>query len=555
MDPDNRTDGRCGWAGIVYRYRLALLAVVFGAGLGLRVWGIDWGLPGRTELHPDEHDYVMKYALQVSWAQPDPGFLNYPSFLMYLIALVSGALRHLGILTADWQAYLAGRWIVALFGAATSVAVYRLLREINAGTAAALLAALWTALLPLNIWESHTATTDCVMTFWVIAALWAATRLLRVDRWRDFLLAGALVGLATGSKYPGALAAVAIPVAAIAGRHPWRRVLTGVALAGIAAFVAFFCVAPFSLLRADDLILAMQYENHHAHSHHIGFSLPLPGWQYHRFRYQLAAAWPFSMGIVLYAFAMIGTVWACWNMNRHKLPVLAFAIAFGWVVIRCPYVPLRYNLPLLVLGCCFAGMWQSAWLGESRRWRQRVALASLAACFIYTALFSIQTTSRWTRETRVEAGRWLDTALPKGGTMLMLGWHRYGGMPSDPKRAVVYASHLEKPIRCLEPTDPYDLIQITSLHFDRYYREWHPAMTPAYERLRDPNGPFTLVKRFESRFLNKAFYAKLDPMFGGYFVSPTLEFYRARNPRGPVPTEAQAVHNHAGLAPGHEGTR
>lgn len=532
------------WQGHVHRYRWIVLVALCGIGLLLRVWGIGWGLPGHTELHPDEHDYVMTHALNVSWSHPDPGFLNYPSFLMYLVALVSGALRHVGIVTADWQAYLVGRWIVALFGAATASACYLLVKEVKGGTVAALLAALWVSLLPLDIWESHTATTDCLMTFWLIMALWGAVRLMRADGWRDYALAGVLVGLATGSKYPGGIAAVAIPVAALLARRSPRQLVAGLVIAGIAALVAMFCVAPFSLLRIDDLIHAMQYENQHAEGHHFGFSLPLPGWQYHRLRYQLVAAWPFSMGFVLYACAAVGTAWTCVKMKKCRVPLVVFALAFAVVVIRIHYVPLRYYLPLLVLCCCSAGLWMEAWLSAPHRWRRGVALAALIGCAVYTGIFSWQTTARWAHETRVEAGHWIDGALPRGGTMLMLGWHRYGGMPADRGAVTIYANHQESPLVWLEPTDAYDLIQITSLHYARHYRERNEAMTGPYNKLRDPNGGYTLVKRFESRFLNKSLYEKLDPMFGGYFVSPTLEFYRPKFPQGPVPTEHQAMQAH-----------
>jgi hypothetical protein len=37
-----------------------------------------------------------------------------------------------------------------------------------------------------------------------------------------------------------------------------------------------------------------------------------------------------------------------------------------------------------------------------------------------------------------------------------------------------------------------------------------------------------LVKVFEGDFLNRNPYRRLDPMFAGYFISPTIEFY-ARN--------------------------
>ena len=58
-----------------------LLAGIVALGAAVRIWGLMWGLPSRSDLHPDEHDYVIRHALEVSFARPDPGFINYPSFL------------------------------------------------------------------------------------------------------------------------------------------------------------------------------------------------------------------------------------------------------------------------------------------------------------------------------------------------------------------------------------------------------------------------------------------------------------------------------------------
>ena len=43
-----------------------------------------------------------------------------------------------------------------------------------------------------------------------------------------------------------------------------------------------------------------------------------------------------------------------------------------------------------------------------------------------------------------------------------------------------------------------------------------------------------LHRQFDGEFLNRDLYARLDPMFAGYFVSPTIEIY-ARNDARPAP--------------------
>ena len=71
-----------------------------------------------------------------------------------------------------------------------------------------------------------------------------------------------------------------------------------------------------------------------------------------------------------------------------------------------------------------------------------------------------------------------------------------------------------------------------SMHYWRHERHRHPAFLPAYQHLREGRTPLHLVKTFDAGFLNRDLYRRLDPMFAGYFISPTVEFY-ARNESAP----------------------
>lgn len=518
------TGGGNGTADWIGRHAGWVLLAITLLGLALRVWGIRWGAPDRIDLHPDEIDYVIKHARKVSFSSPDPGFLNYPSFLIYLTALASGALRRLGLLTEVWQVHLVGRSWSALFGTAVVPAVFLLARELGARAPGALLAALWAALLPYHVWESHVAVTDVPMTFWTVVTLLAAVRLVRTGRRRDWLLAGAALGLATGSKYTAALAASAIVLGALLGPHPWRRRIEGLALAAAASLAACFIVTPFTFIRFGDFLAAMAFERGHTTGGHYGFSVPADGWWYRRWLYQLAAGWPYSMGFALYGSAAAGTAWAIATLDRRKAVLLVFGAVFFAVTGSWVLTPLRYYLPLLVCGALLAGLWQGAWLGSTSRWRRTVAAAAVAVTAAYTGVYTWQTTARYSRETRVEAQRWLQERLGPGGRLLILGWRRYLAMPG-PGSGVEVVRDSERVLADLERTASFDLIEASSLVYGRHYRHGDPGGIGAYERLRDPSGDYRLVRRFESDFLNKRLYVRLDPMFEGYFVSPTLEFY------------------------------
>ena len=513
--------------------RLALY-LILALGLAFRLWGLAWGLPERTDLHPDEHDYVLDHALHVTFAHPDPGFLNYPSFLMYLISLTFGGLRRLHLIAGEeWQAYYIGRLWSAFFATATILPVYRLARELGGTRLAGLLAGLFMALLPLNIWEAHFAITDPLMTFWIALTLLASVRLVRTGRWRDYAFAGIALGLATGSKYTAALATVAVVAGALTARRPWRNTVTGLCLAAGCALACAFVVMPFSFIRLPDLLRAMAYEHAHVNGNHYGFSLPANGWQYRRGLYRLAAAWPFSFGLALYACVAAGTVWTLRRFDRRKLPVFVFAALFGFVTCRWTFVPLRYYMPLLLVGALCAGLWLGHLLETPRR--RGAGLALLAAALACTLVFDFQTTARFTRETRQQAGYWLDRQLQPGQSLLVAGWHRYLALPTCIRCYRLEYKSKEAPLNRIETAATFDLVEISSMHHARHLRHGNDGMLAIYQELRDPRGDFELVARFDSDFLNKKLYERLDPMFGGYFVSPTLEFYRPKRKPAPAP--------------------
>jgi len=318
------------------RYLLMLAIFIFAA--GIRFYGLYWGAPERIDLHPDECEYVMGHALSLSLHDLDPHFLNYPAFLMYLIAGTNGIFKEMGWIHDPWQSYIIGRAIVAGFGALTALAAFLLAMELGSGLLGASLAGIWLALLPLHTWESHAAITDIPMAFWIT------------------------LGFATASKYTAALLAVAPVAAMVAGHVPWRNALKMLTLAAATALLCAFIATPYSFIHLQQTLAAMAFENTHVHGGHFGFStLSGHGIQYHPYAYELLAGWPFSMGIALYASALCGLVWILFHPTPKRLVVLTFFFVFFGLIGSWTFTPLRYSIPVLILMAIFAGMWQEDW--------------------------------------------------------------------------------------------------------------------------------------------------------------------------------------------------
>lgn len=529
-----------------------MLAGIVLAGLLLRCWGLSWGLPERTDLHPDEHDYVVQHALAVSWHHPDPGFINYPSFLCYSTALLHGGLKWLQPGRPDWKAYQVARAISAAYGAATVLAIFLLAQSLGGSTRQALLAAAWTAVLPLHVWDSHVGVTDVMMTFWIVLALWMSVRMYEEPTPRTAVLTGLCVGLAAGSKYTAAVVALAPAVALCLARIPWRRRVALLSLTAGCAAAACFTVTPFSFIRFRDTWAAIAYERVHVAGHHIGFSLPASGWQYHRGRYQLVAAWPFSMGVPLYLAALVGSVrFLCdWRAGRPRWVIVCFLAVFLALTVSMHLVPLRYYMPIIVLGALFAGLWLGAEIDPHvTAWRRRLAQALTLVVTLYTVAFTLSTTRRYACETRVAADRWVTAHLQPGQTLHVFGWGRYSAIGRTGSSSM--RQHNENALRHVENIGTNDLIEVTSLHYLRWLRHGDRKRVSIYEHVRDNPTEFIRVAYFDLPFLNRNFYGRLDPMFRSYFVSPTIEIYRRRHAAGDASPPQPSTPEPARATPGH----
>ncbi len=489
----------------------------------IRLWGLWWGAPDRVDLHPDEMQHVMSHALAVSLSAPDPQFLNYPSFLIYLIAAANGLATRLGFVTEPWQSYVIARTIVAAFGALTVPATFWLATGLGAGALGAGLAGLWVAILPLHVWESHFAVTDVVMSFWIVVALALSVRLLREGRVLDYAVTGAAIGFGVASKYTAAIVGAA-PLAALLltwpGATPALRRLTAL---GAVALLAAFVGTPFTFLHFGQFREAMAFEYAHVHGSHYGFSLPALGWQYHKYVYELCAGFPFSMGFVLYASAAVGTLWTLRHLRRELLVVLAFAVPFFAVLGYWTFKPLRYQMPIVLIGAMLAGIWKGDWLEKASSGRRAIGALALAGTLVYTLIFTIETTERLRHDTRIEAGRWLDQTLEPGQRLFLSGLSSYFAFPTDHRIRVRIGSEgfVGKPLS----GRPFDLVEISSLLYLRHERHGNEAHLYAYRAFRAGERGYHLVKRFDADFLNRDLYRRLDPMFASYFISPTLEFY------------------------------
>ena len=215
------------------RYAAWCLAGVLAIALGLRLWGINFGLPYVE--HPDEPFWVIQVLKMIKSGDPNPHDFIYPSLYYYVNALIYLVYYGFGRLFGAFQSltdlaepvlliggsgktalpwlFLSGRSLSVALGVATVALTFDLGRRITGFVLGGVLAGLWVAFSPTLVANSRFLIPDGPLTFFTTLVVWAAWRIYQDGRTRDYLLAGVALGLAVGLKYNVAIFALPIVTA------------------------------------------------------------------------------------------------------------------------------------------------------------------------------------------------------------------------------------------------------------------------------------------------------------------------------------------------------
>jgi hypothetical protein len=425
-----------------------LLAVV------LRFWALGLGLP-NTRTRPDETPILQHSALPAR-GEFDLQWSIYPSAYIYLCWLWAEtglhAGRSLGLRpeAADYTHVLRNdrQHILLLFrslSAAASVVSVALLmwlarRELGAGPALA--AGLLLATSFLHARDAHFAKPDALLSLGVVVSLAAMLPLARRASAAHALLAGAGVGAAMATKYPGVVLLAPVYAATVMGSpaRGWRRFASPALLpAGAAAALVFVATSPFLVLNRETLESVAQLPGVifpgllpelAAQSGALppDFEVPEPSaygspawwgtWLYHtRFSLRYGAGWLATL------LAPIAVGWGL--ASRRELPRLAaiFCVAYFLVCGLSHAWLARYMTPLLPpLLLLEAGMLAAA----ARRWTGRradlvLAIAVLAVCAQPLLAAAAHDRILAQTDTRVLATRWMQQNLSPGAQVVVHG--------------------------------------------------------------------------------------------------------------------------------------
>jgi 4-amino-4-deoxy-L-arabinose transferase-like glycosyltransferase len=464
------------------------LWLILAVGAFVRFWHIQGDLP--YVLHYDEPTLVDNAVWMLQHGTMNPRFFHYPSGLIMLLALLYGIVCAGGVVIgqfAGWTAaitwlasgtypqpegggvlyfyptigvpalYLIGRGVSALAGTVTVGLVYLLVARVGASKATARTAALFMALSPLAVENSHLITTDMTAAAVATAALLVCVSLAQGlqrnptqatgkrevaagaqgSSTRSWTVAGALAGLAAGVKYSAGSVALLLPLLALRDwRSTGRLGLGRLGLATAAAVAAFLVTTPFALLDASRFARDLGYEFHHIAS--VTPAIEQGDLPEASSLGKVASVFWHDLGIVGILAALIGAIVSLRSENRGRAWIAVWVLVFLLPLLRWKTLYPRYLLPAwpAVLTLAALGVEGSVrWIARLPRIPTRAHRATaIFAAGLVLAPGTVRLTTREARRTRpdprIEMTRWLDANVPKGERIVT----EKGGPFPDPTR-------------------------------------------------------------------------------------------------------------------------
>jgi len=517
------TDSRL-WKNVGIGGGLLLLAAA------LRFYGIDWGLPDvYEEATPLRRAWGMWGWGPESRFDLNPHFFNYPSlaiyvqfggqFILLIFMKIFGAIdstldfRTLYI-TRPTAIFLVGRAITALFGIGTVWFTYLIGRRIG-GRMVAIPAAILLAVNTVHIANSQMVSVDVPLTFFIMAFFWAVLRLLESPVQKNYIIAGVLLGLATSTKYTGALLLVSLLVAHLmansqrdsARRPDWN--LLGVAV--VFAVIAFYATSPFVLIDSGTFRHDLSTEREHMRLGHFGLD-GSPVWLYYaRALTGTLLGWPAMV------VALLGMVYFAAIRGRPWAIVLAvFLIVYGAAIATWSMRAERYLLPVLPVALLFVGAGLQALL-KARAMSRTTTLAAAAVATLVLAATVVASYPRMLErlepDPRSEARRWIELNVPRGSFIVS---EPYGPSLVSPLQLWSDASDIPRHIAEDEQVSLYAVQMLpmyqveperSAVFYDmRLYRMADVVITSSAVRSRYVKEPGTFSQHV-------AFYDSLDAEF------------------------------------------
>ena len=402
---------------------IVLLALAF----LLRVTGIGFG-----PYHPDE-PLVIYHALAFGAGDLNPHMFYFSSLFLYMLFFVDGCFYAMGFVLSYFHRpddfltlfvvspqifYVLGRLVSVIFGTLTVWAVYRLAFEYK-GRKTALGSALFMAVCFLHVRDSHFATMDITLTFFITLSLFYLISCLNGPDGKNYWKAVIAAGAASAVKYNGFFLAVPITMAYVSGFFIpyWRadrktalRTLLRDALVTAALFFAvFFCLSPFVLL---DLGTARGFV---ARLYGINVGFHVSWWNHLQMLRH-------SLGWALFLLGSAGFFMPWFSGRKKRALLVVFAVFYYATITKAGQPYERYVLALIPISLVWAAEFTDMAVHFLKE-RTGGRLNGVLTAVLLTALILPKTLYQdylfLQKNTRDVTRDWIAANIPVGSTLVL----------------------------------------------------------------------------------------------------------------------------------------
>jgi 4-amino-4-deoxy-L-arabinose transferase-like glycosyltransferase len=408
----------------------AIVVVVCLLALVLRVIGLQYGLPAIY--NPDEVA-IMARALSFATGTLNPHNFLYPTFYFYVLFAwvgvylafmwLTGRVESLAAMqrlyfTDQTGIFTAGRTLGVAAGTATVFLLLRLAGRLT-DPRAAIAAAVFLAISPLHVRDSHYVKHDVPATLAIVMAYLAMTKVWLCQRpegplRRDTILAGAACGVAFSTHYYCIFLAIPLTFAIVSawktrGSH---EVIRQLAWGAAASALVFFALSPFLLVEPATAWRDITANRQIVVDRAVSAGAFAPALRY------ADMLWTDAFGPVIALLGLAGALWMLISVPLRAVFLLSFPVPF-LVFIANTAPASRYLNPVLPFVAIFAA-WLLSVLGTRLRARPVVFWIAVALAAAPGLVGSVKADLFLRQDdTRTLAERFIETNVPIGSTILI----------------------------------------------------------------------------------------------------------------------------------------
>ena len=492
---------------------LALLTIVVAAA-ALRLWAIDHGQP--YVYHPDEWVTAKAAMRMVENASILPPWYYYPSLLTELLTPVisvmhgvtgatliseppwgAAGMRQMGWSEAypeQFEYFLAGRWIVTLFGIATVPLVFAIGRRL-AGPVAGMAAGAIVAGSVLHVVHSTFLTTDVPLAFMGAAVLWASVRFLDDRRLRWLVLAAVATGLAASTKYNGASLLLLPALAWYLGRPASGPdpvpLLRAVPIGGLAALLTAIAGTPALILDPGAVIAGLQFQGDaYIGTGFVGASSEGPR-IIANLVYYASYLWGSGLGPAVMILIAVGVIRAIRRRTGADILLLVFPVVYLLIaslplirfernlLVVVPFLAVLGGLGMIAIADAFGRL--LARVRPGRPWRAAALVGLFVGTVAVTAPLTAMTLASFDAiDTRSIALDWITSNLPRGSRIVR---ERYTPQVDQQTLRTDFTDDLiARPVDWYR-TNGYAYIISSDYSYGRYFDGDHQTQEAGYEAI------------------------------------------------------------------------